>query len=74
MKRLSTHAHYGMNACIPLKVLCGSPNLLCDGIWRWVLPTKECPLPSGSSRIKSLATAVTDLQHILKGIQGGDRE
>ena len=27
----------------------------------WALPTKECCLPSGSTRIASLATAVTEL-------------
>ena len=30
---------------------------------------KACCPPSSSTRIKSLATVVTDLQYILKGIQ-----
>ena len=33
------------------------------------LLTKECHLPSGSTGIKSLATAVADLQHALKRLQ-----
>ena len=99
----------------PLKVQCGSSNLLCDGIWRWVLRRKWQPTPvfllgespglrslvsysswnhkeldtteqlhfhfPANKRMslviwffKLLATAITDLQHILKGIQGGDHE
>jgi len=38
------------------------------------MSTKNCHLPSASTRIKSLAAAVTDLQHILKGAQGGEQE
>ena len=38
------------------------------------LPTKNYHLRSASTRIRSLATAVTDLQHTLKGVQGGDQE
>ena len=34
----------------------------------------ECQAPSAPTRIKSQATAVTDLQHILKGVQAGDQE
>ena len=34
------------------------------------LPTKNCYLPSTSARMRSLATAVTNLQHTLKGVQG----
>ena len=37
-------------------------------------PTKNCHLPSGSAKMKSLATAVADLQRTLKGAQGGDQE
>ena len=33
------------------------------------LPTKNCHLPSASTRIRSLATAVTVFQHPLKGGQ-----
>ena len=36
----------------------------------WSCQQKKCHLPSGSTRTESLATAVTDLQHTLKGIQG----
>ena len=38
------------------------------------VPVKSCYLPSGSTRMKSLATAVTDLQHILKEVQGRDQK
>ena len=38
------------------------------------MPTKKCHWPSSSTRIESLATAVADLQHVLKGVQGGDLE
>ena len=38
------------------------------------LPTKNLLLSSASTRVKSTATAVTDLQHPLKGIQGGHQE
>ena len=34
----------------------------------------ECQAPSAPTRIKSQATTVTDLQHILKGVQAGDQE
>ena len=34
----------------------------------------NCKLPSASARIRSMATVATDLQHPLKGIQGGDEE
>ena len=39
-----------------------------------LLLAKNCHLPSASARINSLATAVADLQHTLKGVQGGDQE
>ena len=35
---------------------------------------KKCHLPSGWTRTESLATAVTDLWHTLKGIQGADQK
>ena len=35
---------------------------------------KNWQLPFASVRVKLLATAATDLQHILKGVQGGDQE
>ena len=38
------------------------------------LPTENWHLPSISVRIKSWATAAADLQHPLKGVQGGDQE
>ena len=38
------------------------------------LPSRNWHLPSASSRMKSLTTAATDLQHILKGVQGQDKE
>ena len=37
-------------------------------------PAKECHLPPGFPRTKSLATAITNLQNALKGIQGGGQE
>ena len=40
----------------------------------YILTTKKCHLSSGSTRIVSLATTVTDFQHTLKGVQGGDQE
>lgn len=39
-----------------------------------VLADHECQAPSAPTRIKSQATTVTDLQHILKGVQAGDQE
>ena len=44
------------------------------GKQRRQLPSKNCHSPSGSPRMKSLATEVADLQHTLKGVQGGDQE
>ena len=38
------------------------------------LPTKNGHLPSASTQMRSLATAVTDLQHLLNGGQGRDQE
>ena len=38
------------------------------------LQDKNDHLPSASTRMKSLATAVTDLQHTQKGVQGNDQE
>ena len=38
------------------------------------LPAKTWHLPPASTRIRSLATAVADLQHALQGVQGGDQE
>ena len=40
----------------------------------FVLPTKECHFPFGSTRIRSVATAAADLQHPLKAVQGGDQK
>ena len=40
----------------------------------FVLPTKECHSPSGSTRIMSVAPAAADLQHPLKAVQGGDQK
>ena len=37
-------------------------------------PTKNGLLPSASTKMKLPATAATDLQHTLKGIQGTDQE
>ena len=45
-----------------------------SGLAHVKLPTKECHLPSGSTRIESLTTAVADLQHTLKRIQGAAQE
>lgn len=39
-----------------------------------ILPAKEYRSPSSCTRIESSTTAVTDLQHTLKGVQGGDQE
>lgn len=39
-----------------------------------LLLAKNCDLPSASTRINSLAAAVVDLQHTLKGVQEGDQE
>ena len=39
-----------------------------------LLPTKNCHFPSCSSRMRALATAVTDLPHTPRGVQGGDEE
>ena len=39
-----------------------------------ILPAKEYRSPSSCTRIESSATAITDLQHTLKGVQGGDQE
>ena len=33
------------------------------------MEAKNCHLPSASTRIRSLVTAVADLQHLLKGVQ-----
>ena len=38
------------------------------------MPTKNWHLPSASTRTNSQTTSATDLQHILKGVQGGDSE
>ena len=38
------------------------------------LPTKNWHLPYASTRIKSGAAVAADLQHPLKGGQGGDQE
>ena len=38
------------------------------------MPTKNCHLPSTSTKMKSLATAIADLQHSLKGVQGRYQE
>ena len=38
------------------------------------LPTKNGHVPSASTQMRSLATVVTDLQHLLNGGQGGDQE
>jgi len=46
-----------------------TPTLFC-----FVLPTIKCHSPFGSIRMKSLAVAVADLQHNLKGVQGGNQE
>ena len=40
----------------------------------YLLQDKNDHLPSASTRMKSLATAVTDLQHTQKGVQGNDQE
>lgn len=37
-------------------------------------PTEECRSPPGSTRMKSLATKVADLQYTLKGVQDRDQE
>lgn len=38
-----------------------------------VLPTEECHSLPSSTRIESLATALTDLQYTLEKIQGADQ-
>ena len=38
------------------------------------VPTENCHLPSGSTIMKLLTAAVTDLQHTLKGVQDKDQE
>ena len=41
----------------------------------WILvPSKECCSPLGSTKIESVAMAVADFQHTLKGVQGRDQE
>ena len=39
-----------------------------------MVPTKNLHLPSASVKIKSIATAATDLQYTPKEVQGGDQE
>ena len=52
-----------------------SVNLSVFIVWNLsLLQTEECQPPFASIRIRSLTTAVTDLQHTLKGVQGGDQE
>ena len=41
-------------------------------IFQWCLWMKNNCSPSASTRMKSLAIVVVDLQHTLKGVQGGD--
>ena len=41
--------------------------------WECKLPPKNCHSPFASTRIRSLAAVVADLQHILKRLQGGDQ-
>ena len=38
------------------------------------MPTKNDHSPSASTRVRSLATAVADLQYTLKVVQGQDHE
>ena len=38
------------------------------------LPTENLHLSSASIKIKSVAIVTTDLQHSLKGVQGGDKK
>ena len=38
------------------------------------MASKECFSPLGSTKIESVATAVADFQHSLKGVQGRDQE
>ena len=38
------------------------------------MPKKICHLPSTSTKIKSCAAVDADLQHSLKGVDGGDQE
>ena len=47
-----------------------------SGPYQCQLQTGTCHgrLPSTSTRIKSGAAAAADLQHPLRGIQGGDQE
>ena len=47
----------------------GSPPPDTGSVFRY-----ECQAPSAPTGIKSQATAVTDLQHILKGVQVRDQE
>ena len=60
-------AFWQLGVALPLQ---GSPVVFgsVDG------PTKNWHLLCASIRIKSLATAVTNIQQNLKGLQGGDKE
>ena len=50
-------------------------NLLNECVNKWMdVPFKECCSPSSSIRIESLATALADLQHLLKEVQVRDQE
>ena len=45
-------------------------SLACFGL----LTTKNCHFPFASTRMKSVATVVSDLQNTLKGVHGGGQE
>ena len=49
----------------------GALGKISRDIWNH-LPTKTCHPLCASTKIRSLATAVADLQHTLKGVQGGE--
>ena len=45
-------------------------KVLNQGGGKLQLPTKDCHSPPGSAKMKSLANAVADIQHTLKGVKG----
>lgn len=45
-------------------------KVLNQGGGKLQLPTKDCHSPPGSAKMKSLANAVAEVQHTLKGVKG----
>ena len=60
-------------AVAPIRLLVWEPPHPMGAALKSLPPQKKCHLPSGSTRIKSLATAMADLSELtLKGVQNGD--